>query len=634
MTRQFDQYVQLPTMDLYDNQVMAMALNAAKDMYERGEQQIKDFQKAYGDFLTPITADQNWWNQNVTGKVRDTINEMYARGGDPLRNARDRAQLSMMINNMPYGDMAFKRQRAENAKEYYKAAGALAAQNKFDADFAKFLGEDPNQWAPDFMGITAPTQFQTLKDATNDWYNNRTARSLSPDEVPNYDRRYDYTGFLDKDLMNIARNQTPGWQGTPQARYYRELAKRQLQAAGIDNPTADQVEAKLQRNIADAQQEWLINPVKNENKYELQQQSFRNQLAIQHDAQAFQKYMARQAAKDKLDQIREKAEAKGANGGKSNPESQNYSLTESLHHDLLFQGIRNSGIPVMKLTTDDKGNVIPAKDKNGKIIYINPEQASWNELEYAANHNNSYVYGQQKFFRDNTAKYANKPETVERLMKQRYGSRITGIQLASMLKRQVQKDGSIILSSGEAKLLRGAKGITSDAIGSRYNVTYNERLAEISDKINNAINSEGDSDKIVGGVEIRFNLTDTGNNAVQISERFNKGRTEVYANGTITVTGKNKEGKPISKEITTDAWLPLGLNSENVAGNNTNTVSNLGLASNNQSAYGSIDANYMKAMGQQQKTNIGLFANSGIPMMIDPDNLDVEDLLEYIQNNQ
>jgi hypothetical protein len=52
---------------------------------------------------------------------------MYARGGDPLRNAQDRAQISMLINNMPYGDMAFKRQRAENAKEYYKAAGALAA---------------------------------------------------------------------------------------------------------------------------------------------------------------------------------------------------------------------------------------------------------------------------------------------------------------------------------------------------------------------------------------------------------------------------------------------------------------------------------------------------------------------------
>ncbi|MEE3484907.1 MAG: hypothetical protein VZQ98_11375 [Bacteroidales bacterium] len=53
--------------------------------------------------------------------------------------------------------MAKKRVRAENAKEYYKAAGVLAAQNKYDKDFAMFLGEDPNQWADDYMGITAPT---------------------------------------------------------------------------------------------------------------------------------------------------------------------------------------------------------------------------------------------------------------------------------------------------------------------------------------------------------------------------------------------------------------------------------------------------------------------------------------------
>jgi len=45
----------------------------------------------------------------------------------------------------------------------------------------------------------------------------------------------------------------------------------------------------------------------------------------------------------------------------------------------------------MKLTTDSKGNVIPEKDKNGKVVYINPDQASWNELEYAANSSNIYL---------------------------------------------------------------------------------------------------------------------------------------------------------------------------------------------------------------------------------------------------
>ena len=42
-----DQWVQLPTKDLYDTQMMAIAINAAKDMYEKGQQEIKDFNKLY-----------------------------------------------------------------------------------------------------------------------------------------------------------------------------------------------------------------------------------------------------------------------------------------------------------------------------------------------------------------------------------------------------------------------------------------------------------------------------------------------------------------------------------------------------------------------------------------------------------
>ena len=147
MIYQYDQALQLPTVDLYDTQIMAMALNAAKDMYERGEQQIKDFQKAYGDFLTPITADQDYYNKNVTGKVRDAVNSIYARGGDPLRNARDRAEISMLINNMPYGDIAKLRNSAENAKQYLKARAALEASGKYNPDLEeRFLGYDINNW--------------------------------------------------------------------------------------------------------------------------------------------------------------------------------------------------------------------------------------------------------------------------------------------------------------------------------------------------------------------------------------------------------------------------------------------------------------------------------------------------------
>jgi hypothetical protein len=43
-----------------------------------------------------------------------------------------------------------------------------------------------------------------------------------------FDSRYDYNVFTDSDLMNIARNQTPGWNGGFWSDYYRHIAKEKL----------------------------------------------------------------------------------------------------------------------------------------------------------------------------------------------------------------------------------------------------------------------------------------------------------------------------------------------------------------------------------------------------------------------
>jgi len=56
--------------------------------------------------MSPIAKDMDWYNQNVTGKVRDTINNLYANGIDPLRSAEGRAAVAQLIYSMPTGDIA------------------------------------------------------------------------------------------------------------------------------------------------------------------------------------------------------------------------------------------------------------------------------------------------------------------------------------------------------------------------------------------------------------------------------------------------------------------------------------------------------------------------------------------------
>jgi len=52
---------------------------------------------------------------------------------------------------------------------------------------------------------------------------------LNEDDVKSfgmaYDPRYNYTGFADRHLLDIAAGETPGWRGSLYADYYRDLAE-------------------------------------------------------------------------------------------------------------------------------------------------------------------------------------------------------------------------------------------------------------------------------------------------------------------------------------------------------------------------------------------------------------------------
>ena len=155
MVMAYDQWAQMPVKDLYDSQIMAMSIAAAKDMYEKGQKRLEDFNAKYGDFMSPIQKDMDWYNQNVTGKVRDTINNLYANGIDPLRSAEGRAAISQLIYSMPTGDISKVRQSAEAAKEYIKNRGILEAKGLYNPDAEQnYLGFDLNNYST--LGYTTP----------------------------------------------------------------------------------------------------------------------------------------------------------------------------------------------------------------------------------------------------------------------------------------------------------------------------------------------------------------------------------------------------------------------------------------------------------------------------------------------
>ena len=136
-----------PTMANMVLQTQKQYNDAARQEFYRGLQDIKDFQKEYGDFITPILADQDWYNKNVTGRVRDFINGAYERGIDLTRSPEGRAAITQLINSIPVGEVAKLRSSAKAAEEYLKNRGKLEAAGLYNPDLEeRYLGYNLANW--------------------------------------------------------------------------------------------------------------------------------------------------------------------------------------------------------------------------------------------------------------------------------------------------------------------------------------------------------------------------------------------------------------------------------------------------------------------------------------------------------
>lgn len=442
--------------------------NAVYNDYQQGVQDMKEFNKNYGDFLTQITKDQDWWNKNVTDKVHGFIADAYSRGIDLLRTPEGRAAVTQIINSMPYGEMAKKRVRAENAKEYYKAAGALAAQNKYSKDFAEYLGEDPNQWADDYMGTTSPTQFQTLKEATNDWYNNRTPRSATDKEKKELglDRRYDWKMFNDEDLMNIARDQTPGWQNSPQARYYRDIAKKQLQAEGNIEPSSKEIEARLQRNIASAQQEWLVKPIKGDaDQFALDDYRTANDIRADREKQATNYYYSilpyadtdgdgKLSQQEKAEYAKAKQASLSGKGGRgSNKEGRNYMMEQ------FDRGVQH-------FITGDAGNIPDANQIAWNASHIAKAAFDDTQMLRESKTDDEWMKNKDVYMKKKTARGLIDPSVLAN---------------SSGREKDNRHNNAVFLNEGDIDRLYDDKDIVSHTIGGGRNVSGGKRVRYSTD---------------------------------------------------------------------------------------------------------------------------------------------------------
>lgn len=330
MVYAYDRNIQMPTKDLYNTQMMAMAINAAKDQYDDAQKRMDDLNKMYSDFYSPSDKDMENWQKYVVDPIKSQIDDLYARGIDPIRSAEGQAILAKASRNLPYGLMNKLKQSAKVGEKYVENASKLLSQNLYDPQYEKFLGRDLKNWdsLDPRNGIwqwSSPSEAPALGEYTSPMYEKRTARPLTKEEVVGfgspYDPRQDYTGYLESDLLNNAVENLPAFLNTPYGRYQQYLAKQQLEDAAVENGidpksiTEGQINRQLAENIAGANTRWLIAPKGEANEFVL------DDYKTQNDIRAHQQKAAIDNRYDEIKFYREHPEY--------NPNSEFYIGTEN-----------------------------------------------------------------------------------------------------------------------------------------------------------------------------------------------------------------------------------------------------------------------------------------------------------------
>lgn len=344
-----DQWIQLPTKDLYDSQIMLASINAARDMYEKGLQETKEFNKLYGDFTSPIARDVDYWYDNTLKPVRDAINYMYDKGIDPTRSAEGRALIQKLINQAPVAKLNQIRQSAKIADEYVKNRGTMQANGLYDPGFEQFALRDQygrpvdlSTWSTIDDGTwerTAPYKYESLYDYTSPMFKDLKPHELTKAEVEGfdgwrYDPRYQYQGITKEDLARVTGERIPGVQNDTLYKYYRDRAadvvRKQYIAAG-KNPaeiTQDEIDRQFVQDVIQANSARIMEPTKSADQFAVIAQNHANEMSrikFQEDRQDARQ--ARQLAAER---------AKNGSGSSLSP-----TLTSGSPYDVLVQQVIN-----------------------------------------------------------------------------------------------------------------------------------------------------------------------------------------------------------------------------------------------------------------------------------------------------
>lgn len=288
MIYQYDQAIEMPTMNVYDNGLLGAYISSVKDDYQQGLKDQQEFVTKYGDFMSPSKTDVENYYKLGLGYVQNAIQNAYDNGIDILRSQEGRQYLRQVLNNIPYQKLAELKQSAKAQEEFNRAKQQLAIQGLYNPDLSKYEGglpEDYDTLKNGAWNIMSPTPYRDASTFSKAYFDGMQpiVRDINKNGV------HVKQTILDDDMLrNVAEQHFNDLVNTPQGRLmYKMFLDRSNgdEAAARkmfdDTIVAGNAHRKINQEALDDQ--WLA-----KQNLALQQE----QLALKKQEDEFNKQMA------------------------------------------------------------------------------------------------------------------------------------------------------------------------------------------------------------------------------------------------------------------------------------------------------------------------------------------------------
>ena len=359
--------VEMPSMGIYNTDLMKMYIAGVKDQYEKGQEEMKDFMKLYGDFYSPIPGATEAYNRITIGGANDMINQMLTNGIDPYKSPEARAAISKYIASVPTGVIKQLEQQKEDYSKYQDAVRDAIARGTYNAPMEDYyiqkeglknfqatsINPDGTIKVNDWTRL-APAKFSTLESITSPFF-----KDLEKiDFVGNDPKHPGYSIYkvADDVLANALRGGVDAVRNNPNGDFYIYQAEKKLNNAGITRETNPE-------NYDQLVAEQLAQDVKQANAQAWQTKS---------DWDKYGEQMRDFNHAERMENIRHQHQMQ-ANGYKWNPKTKSYvKVGNDGDHDVIDGGLSitnrlinaGNGIVVQKAQT---GNI----KKGYKRLVIN-----------------------------------------------------------------------------------------------------------------------------------------------------------------------------------------------------------------------------------------------------------------------